>query len=366
MTSTYDALVVGAGPAGLATSAALSRAGVQHLVLERGEQIGQTWANLYDSLVLHTAKRLSALPGLPLPASTPLFPPRQDFLAHLIATRPRFACRLRPAPGHEPRSADGIRRPARLRGWSGADRRRRHGIVSNPAVPPIPGQTGFGERVLTAPIPPAGRLHRPARAELAAPAPAGDFSGSRSRRRDRDGRRSNRRPRHPARDRGIPIQSRRPARRAATARAAVTMALMGRVSTLVRGPAVSPPSSAGARTCSSSASTWPTRCARGHSLQEGGVTAFTSGGVRFTDDTEPFDAVISRPASRGGGMLGNAIRADDCGFARRRDGVVARPIRPVRRRAQLRYSRRAVEHRARCRAGGRAGRAAACYIPNTH
>jgi Predicted flavoprotein involved in K+ transport len=69
-----DALIVGAGPAGLATSRELSRAGVEHRVLERGDVIGHTWANLYDGLVLHTGKHLSALPGLPFRASTPLFP----------------------------------------------------------------------------------------------------------------------------------------------------------------------------------------------------------------------------------------------------------------------------------------------------
>src|SRR5438034_11244902 len=79
----YDALVIGAGPAGLATSAALSRERVQHVVLERGEQLGQTWANLYDSLVLHTAKGLSALPGLRFSRATPLFPSREDFLSYL-------------------------------------------------------------------------------------------------------------------------------------------------------------------------------------------------------------------------------------------------------------------------------------------
>lgn len=35
-------VVVGAGPAGLAASAALTARGVEHLVLERG-RVGQTW-----------------------------------------------------------------------------------------------------------------------------------------------------------------------------------------------------------------------------------------------------------------------------------------------------------------------------------
>ncbi len=79
---TVDAVVIGAGPAGLATSRELGRRGVAHVVLERGDRIGYTWANLYDSLVLHTGKHMSALPGLRFPESTPLFPTRRDFVEY--------------------------------------------------------------------------------------------------------------------------------------------------------------------------------------------------------------------------------------------------------------------------------------------
>ena len=37
-----DCAVVGAGPAGLATSAALGARGVEHVVLERG-RVGESW-----------------------------------------------------------------------------------------------------------------------------------------------------------------------------------------------------------------------------------------------------------------------------------------------------------------------------------
>ena len=42
------AIVVGAGQAGLATSRELTKAGVEHVVLERG-RIGQTWRGRWDS-----------------------------------------------------------------------------------------------------------------------------------------------------------------------------------------------------------------------------------------------------------------------------------------------------------------------------
>src|SRR6186713_1076233 len=78
-----DAVVIGAGPGGLATSRELKRRGVEHAVLERGDAPAHTWANLYDSLVLHTGKHMSALPGLRFPDSTPLFPPRAEFVEYL-------------------------------------------------------------------------------------------------------------------------------------------------------------------------------------------------------------------------------------------------------------------------------------------
>lgn len=49
-----DCVIVGAGPAGLATSAALSGHGVEHVVLERG-RVGETWrSQRWDSFQLNT------------------------------------------------------------------------------------------------------------------------------------------------------------------------------------------------------------------------------------------------------------------------------------------------------------------------
>src|SRR5437879_923642 len=77
------AIVIGAGPAGLATSQQLGARGIRHVVLERGDAVGHTWANLYDSLTLHTGKHLSSLPGLRFPRAYPLFVPRPLFCDYL-------------------------------------------------------------------------------------------------------------------------------------------------------------------------------------------------------------------------------------------------------------------------------------------
>ena len=123
-------LIIGAGPAGLATSRELARAGVDHVVLERGRQAGQTWADLYDSLVLHTARELSALPGLPFPRGTPLLPDREQCLSqYLGAVRGDV-----PASGphqHRGRHASARRRPVA--------RANRHGRdVFSPGPPSSP------------------------------------------------------------------------------------------------------------------------------------------------------------------------------------------------------------------------------------
>jgi len=80
-----DILVVGAGPAGLATSACLRREGLAHVVLEREVQIANAWHQHYDRLRLHTTKTYSALPMLPWPKATPRYPTREQVVQYLQA-----------------------------------------------------------------------------------------------------------------------------------------------------------------------------------------------------------------------------------------------------------------------------------------
>lgn len=59
----HDAVVIGAGPGGLAAAAMLGEAGAETLVLERDE-VASSWRGHYDRLHLHTWRLLSCMPGL--------------------------------------------------------------------------------------------------------------------------------------------------------------------------------------------------------------------------------------------------------------------------------------------------------------
>ena len=77
------ALIVGAGPAGLAVGAVLRRANVPFTIVERSERVGDSWRRHYDRLHLHTPKRLSALPYRPFPRAYPRFPSRAQVVDYL-------------------------------------------------------------------------------------------------------------------------------------------------------------------------------------------------------------------------------------------------------------------------------------------
>ena len=146
----YPVVVVGGGPAGLATSAELRRRRVEHVVLERGDVAGHTWMNLYDSLTLHTGKHLSTLPGMSFSRSVPMFPSRGDFVAYLHRYVEVFEL-----PIETGRTVTAVARNGD--GWvvrtqrgdvSARDVVVATGIVAAPRMPVFPGRERFRGRVL--------------------------------------------------------------------------------------------------------------------------------------------------------------------------------------------------------------------------
>ena len=81
--SATDAVVIGAGPAGLATAQQLQAAGLKPIILDKAETVGAAWRRHYDRLHLHTPRSLSGLPGLPMPAAYGRYPSRAQFVDYL-------------------------------------------------------------------------------------------------------------------------------------------------------------------------------------------------------------------------------------------------------------------------------------------
>ncbi|MEU0473514.1 flavin-containing monooxygenase [Streptomyces olivaceus] len=75
--------VIGAGPGGLAVAHALRARGLRAVVLERAGHVGDSWRHHYDRLHLHTTRRLSALPGLPMPRRFGRWVARDDVVRYL-------------------------------------------------------------------------------------------------------------------------------------------------------------------------------------------------------------------------------------------------------------------------------------------
>ncbi|KAF7371204.1 Pyr-redox-2 domain-containing protein [Mycena sanguinolenta] len=79
----FDAVIIGAGQAGLATAAQLSRLGLKTCVIERSKRVGDPWRNRYRFLEFNTPKDFSHLPFLPFPDEWPMFPSATLVADHL-------------------------------------------------------------------------------------------------------------------------------------------------------------------------------------------------------------------------------------------------------------------------------------------
>ncbi|MDB4907126.1 MAG: hypothetical protein JWO05_1910 [Gemmatimonadetes bacterium] len=326
-----QAVVVGAGPAGLATSRELSRRGVRHVVLEQGDAAAHVWSNLYDSLVLHTGRRMSALPGTPFPGDTPVFVPRGQFVRYLQGYAREHAVPMRTSwPVRSVTTAGELWEVASSRGTITCNALvMATGIVSNPRTPTFEGIASFRGRVLH-----SSQYHRP-----------GDFIGKRvlvvgvgnsgaeiGAELARSGAHVSIAVRSGAhvvpRDLGgVPIQylSRwvRTLPRAVQER---VVALVGALSERRRGvsPIPKPPGSPlDAIPLIGFALVDELRAGRARLVP--GITAFTPTGVRFTNGSEDsFDAVILATGFAAALQpLGTLVQLDSKGFAKRRDRVTS-------------------------------------------
>ena len=70
-------IIIGAGPAGLATAGRLKKAGIEFELLEASNRVAWAWHNHYDRLHLHTVGKLSHLPFMEFPKDFPTYVPRE-------------------------------------------------------------------------------------------------------------------------------------------------------------------------------------------------------------------------------------------------------------------------------------------------
>jgi len=83
-------LVIGGGQAGLSVGYHLARRGVEFLVLDASERIGDAWRKRWDSLRLFTPARFNALDGMPFPAEDSYFPTKDEMADYLESYADRF------------------------------------------------------------------------------------------------------------------------------------------------------------------------------------------------------------------------------------------------------------------------------------
>jgi Pyridine nucleotide-disulphide oxidoreductase len=76
-------VIVGAGPAGIAAALALKDRGIRPTVVDQAESVASSWRRRYDRLRLNTCRPFSHLPKRRFPRGTPMFPTRDQLIAHI-------------------------------------------------------------------------------------------------------------------------------------------------------------------------------------------------------------------------------------------------------------------------------------------
>ena len=152
MTQRQTAIIVGAGPAGLAAAAELGRRRIPAAVLERGDAVGASWYARYDRLRLNSSRWFSQLPGARYARGVGAFPSRDEMVRYLdrYAHRYEIDVRLRTSVDRIDREGDG---------WvvrtSAGDMAAQHVIVATGYlhaghVPEWPGRDRFGGTLIHA------------------------------------------------------------------------------------------------------------------------------------------------------------------------------------------------------------------------
>ncbi len=148
---TTDALIIGAGPAGLAVAGCLVQRGLQPLVIDKAHHVGAAWRGHYERLHLHTVKTLSTLPGVAFAVDAPRYVPRQGVVDYLTGYAQHHG--IKPSLGEEALAITPGDTGWRVRTATGRELISRSVVLASgannvPVVPVIAGQASFLGRVL--------------------------------------------------------------------------------------------------------------------------------------------------------------------------------------------------------------------------
>jgi len=147
----HDAVVIGAGPAGLAVARELDHQhGIKALVLDRAAAPAISWRTRYDNFRLNTTGFMSHLPGQRIPVTAGRWPTKEDMVRYFdsYVQRQNIAVELgcevhrihrAGAVWHLDTSSGEVRAPAIILAT---------GNYSAPTIPSWPGLSRFGGRIV--------------------------------------------------------------------------------------------------------------------------------------------------------------------------------------------------------------------------
>ncbi|MCH7495413.1 MAG: NAD(P)/FAD-dependent oxidoreductase [Candidatus Marinimicrobia bacterium] len=325
-----DVLIIGAGPAGLATAYALKQLGIEYCVIERGKQVGYAWTQTYESLMLHTGKHFSHLPGMKFSASTPLFPSKSNLLDYLSSYVETFKLNI-----ETDCNATYVTHTDNQ--WkvetSQYEKRARTlviatGIISNPFVPAFDGQEKFSGRIMHSALYRRPQEYKGKRVLVVG---IGNSAAEITVELARNGTDVTIAVRSganvvPLKLFGVPIQYHSVlVQKLPRSVRDMMVRVMEKFTRALKGPPVLPkPSYSVLDRQPVIGFKIVNEIRKGRVKLRGGIKEFTEGGVVYEDgDTEEFDEVILATGFRSAlGMFGGSISLDERGFAQR-DGVIS-------------------------------------------